>query len=270
MYLVARRKLDKPAARHLDPFQANIVELTASATNPMDLIALGEHGFTLWNSTGHGRLNFRALVEEPDAKGHVRGSFDSGTTAFTTNAAGGLKAWKVKSGRPLTTTIPYKQNIKPISQKRGEPTSRGPPLSPPRYNPNFGRGVHRGGVQLGASAPASAGKISLASEELSLWDWDEELPRDTSLMEEWPGRDSATAPAAATTATAPHIGTPASGEVAVESSLVGRPTTAGATAITGVRPAGQNRPTASLRVHSEDVNSLPIKDLDELISFYLG
>jgi hypothetical protein len=40
----AGRKLDKPTAKHLDPFQANILELTASATNPMDFLSLGEQG----------------------------------------------------------------------------------------------------------------------------------------------------------------------------------------------------------------------------------
>jgi hypothetical protein len=242
------------------------MELTASGANPMDLLALGEHGFTLWNSTGHGRLNFRALVEEPDAKGFIRGSFNDGTTAFTTNASGGLKAWKVKTGRPLAAmTVPHKHNVPQNPPKHGEPLARGPPQSPQKHN--LGRGVHRGGVQLGASTPSSTGKISLASEELSLWDWDEELPRDSGLMEEWPGRDPVAAPAAA----APPTGVPATGEVAVEASIGETPAAAAGTTLAGAaRPAGQIRPAASLRVHSEDANSLPIKDLDELISFYLG
>jgi hypothetical protein len=199
-------------------------------------------GFTLWNATGHGSLNFRALVEEPDAKGHVRGIFAGGTTAFTTNALGGLKAWKVKTGRPAETETAPQQKMM-ITRKDDESKPRGQAQSSYKKHPNPGGGVHRGGVQLGASAAASAGKMSLASEELSLWDWDEELPRDSGYMEEWSGRVPAAAAGSAVAAAAPPV---------VQQRRV------------------QQRPAASLRVHSEDINSLPIKDLDELISFYLG
>lgn len=230
------RQLKKtPLHSIIDPFLQHIGEFSVSPKN--DLIASGKSGFTLWKIGGKSGLTFRGTQ---DGEGIVRSSFVGSDRAISTNSTGRFQEWSIK-----------KQETKSNLMR----TVAVPPLKDSVTRLQTPGASDSASVIAGATAAMTP---TPTGAHLSEWDWDFDF-QDWSKSHQSSADEVSSSPSKSPFPNSPAFSAQAEPS---EHGRKGRVFERAAGSATG--------PSTSSAPGADDLTSLPIKDLDDLIGYYLS
>jgi len=254
------RRLGTPIHSVADPYLQDIVEI--SVTPDGDMMALGQNGFTLWKTSRSGFI-FRGFQE---TNGVTRGGFVDSKRGFTTDSDGTFQEWEFKRHvgvrEKAVAVPPYSREGGRVPGGASAAAAMQKKTQPLRY----GSGIDKRGCDDGYNDSASSSSSSTTTTTTTT------IRANTSGGGgdyQTPMSDDPTPSMAGT----PTVGADGEWDWDLDFQYFeqkGSSIDRGAEEATALLPSTEKSKSSQPSTPSSTTASLSLKDLDELIGFYLS